>query len=163
MEKILEYGINLLEEDPSIRQNRLIFKFDLSQSIPEIVKQYHLDGFEMKKVERESSTDFEMGWHQDDVSFHRNSRIHCEKYGKKEIKPYCKEQPPIYTMILYYSSIDTDFTGGEFCFVDQKIRPMSGMGILFDSREIHKVLRVRSGKRRVILLKFYGKNDGEMV
>lgn len=154
MDKVLEYGIKIIEENPSIRDSRKIFNFDTNNPIETIIKDLGLE-YEYTVVERESGIGFEMGWHQDDVAFHRNSKAHCEKYGKDPIKPYCKGKQPIYTLILYYSTQGEDFEGGEFCFVDMKINPKKGKGIFFDSREIHKVQKIRVGERKAKIIKFY--------
>jgi len=155
MDKVLEYGKKILEDNPEIAQRRIFFQFNLENKIEDLFMIYGLDKYEIKIVERKSESGFEMGWHQDDISFHRNSKKHCEKYNKNELKPYCISNPPKYTMLLYYSTIGEDFEGGEFCFVDRKIRPTKGMGILFDSREIHKVNRIKKGEKKVKIIKFY--------
>lgn len=155
MDRVFLYGKKLLEDEPDIIKSRRFINFNLDSKIDDIIMMYGLEKYKKKLVERNSSKDFEMGWHQDDVAFHRNSKSHCNQYNKDNIKPYCKDKPPIYTLILYYSSIGEDFDGGEFCFVDEKIRPKKGMGILFDSREIHRVNRVKWGERKVMVIKLY--------
>ncbi len=155
MDKIFLYGKKILEDNPDIIKDRIIFNRNTKTSIEDIIQLFCLEDYEKKIIEKETSTGFEMGWHQDDVAFHRNSKKHCQSYNKNEIKPYCKNNPPIYTMILYYSTYGEDFEGGEFCFVDRKIKPVKGLGIIFDSREVHRVLRVRNGNRKSILIKLY--------
>lgn len=155
MDKVYLFGKKLLENNPEIVKNRKFFQFNVDSKIEEIISSQELDGYLLKVIERNSDTGFEMGWHQDDVAFYRNSKRHCEEHKKDDIKPFCKEKKPIYTMILYYSTQNIDFTGGEFCFIDLRIKPEKGLGILFDSREIHRVLRVRSGERKSKILKFY--------
>jgi len=155
MDKVFEYGKKLLDENPNIVKNRILFTFDLESNLDNIFSIYGLENYEKKIIDRNSESGFEMGWHQDDIAFHRNSKKHCEKYDKNEIKPHCKSEPPKFTMILYYSTYGEDFDGGEFCFIDFKIKPKKGMGILFDSREIHKVNRVKNGKRISKIVKFY--------
>ena len=155
MDKVMEYGINLLRDNPEIRLSRRLFDFNVDSKIEEIISGLGLDKYKMKIVERKSEKDFQMNWHIDDMCIFRNSKSHCNKYNKQQIIPYCKESPPIYTVILYYSTIDVDFIGGEFCFVDEKIKPVRGLGILFDSREVHRVNRVRDGLRESIVVKLY--------
>lgn len=157
---LYEYGKKLLEDIPDIKKHRKIFYFDVEDSIENIISDF-ADGFEVRYVERESGVNFEMCWHQDDISLHKNSKKHCQKYNFPKYKFYCKETPPIYTILLYYSTIDEDFRGGEFCFVDEEIRPKSGMGLIFDSKEIHRVKSVKSGTRKVIIIKLYSKNDSK--
>lgn len=63
---------------------------------------------------------------------------------------------PKYTAVLYYSTQDEDFTGGEFVYADGvKVPPRRGNGIVLDSREVHSVLSVKSGIRRSTIIKIY--------
>ena len=63
---------------------------------------------------------------------------------------------PKYTAVLYYSTQDEDFTGGDFVFADGvKVSPRRGYGIVLDSREVHSVLPVKSGIRRSTIIKIY--------
>ena len=63
---------------------------------------------------------------------------------------------PLYTCVLYFSDFGHDFTGGEFRFVDgTSIKPQRGMGICFDSREVHMVTPVKSGHRESMVVKLY--------
>jgi hypothetical protein len=60
-------------------------------------------------------------------------------------------------MIIYLTSIDIDFIGGELEFVDQLIKPKKNDIVFFDSREVHRVRRFRNGTRKNILIKFFEK------
>ena len=63
---------------------------------------------------------------------------------------------PLYTCVLYFSDFGKDFTGGEFRFVDgTSIKPQCGLGIAFDSREVHMVTPVKSGNRKSMVVKLY--------
>jgi len=97
---------------------------------------------------------WKMGWHQDDVSFYKNSRKHCEKYGVDKFT-ICGKNPPVYTMVLYMNTYGEDFFGGEFCFVDLEFKPMKGIAVFFDSREVHCVKKIVSGTRESCVVKFY--------
>lgn len=155
MDRVLLYGKRILEENSEIKLNRKKFNFDVDAKIEEILDKLGLNNYEKKIIERKFEKNIELGWHVDDMCMFRNSKSHCEKYNKESIIPYCKDKPPIYTIVLYYSTFDIDFKGGEFCFVDEKIKPVRGLGILFDSREVHRVNRVRDGLRESIVVKLY--------
>jgi hypothetical protein len=65
---------------------------------------------------------------------------------------------PRWTMILYLSTegIGQDFVGGRLRLADgTEYRAEAGLGLLIDSREVHMVTPVRSGKRKSIVIKIY--------
>lgn len=63
---------------------------------------------------------------------------------------------PRYTLLFYSSTYCEDFTGGKLCLSDGvEILPKKGEGILFDSREVHMVTSVKSGTRKVTVVKIY--------
>lgn len=63
---------------------------------------------------------------------------------------------PRFTTIFYLSTMDEQFTGGIFEFADNtQVVPKAGTGILFDSREAHRVLPVKKGTRESIVVKIY--------
>jgi len=82
-----------------------------------------------------------MGWHIDDVSIFE----HIKSFRENRYELFSKNDTPIYTMILYFSSC----IGGEFEFVDKVVKPERGFGIFFDGRE------VRSGIRESMVIKYY--------
>lgn len=63
---------------------------------------------------------------------------------------------PRFTILFYSSTFGEDFTGGELCLADgTKIQPQRGHGFLLDSREVHMVTPIKSGERRVSVVKIY--------
>lgn len=76
-----------------------------------------------------------MGWHIDDVSIFE----HSKSFRENRYELFSKNDTPIYTMILYFSSE----------FVDKVVKPERGFGIFFDGRE------VRSGIRESMVIKYY--------
>ena len=68
---------------------------------------------------------------------------------------YAPLKTPIYTIVLYYSTQNEDFKGGEFCFIDKEIKPKKYQGIFFNSKEPHQVKVITQGVRKSKLLKFY--------
>ena len=179
------YGIQLLQQFPEISASRKIGSIPDNLPLPLNLKQ-HIVSLDMKywiatnllplhfsisrteTIYRETGQEFEMGWHIDDCSVIKHSKnaefnnpnnlLSFIAGGKYAI--YFKGDPndrPQYTFILYYDSIHQDFEGGVFEFADNvKVEPLKGQYIFFDSREVHKVHRVRSGTRRNLLIKFYG-------
>jgi 2OG-Fe(II) oxygenase superfamily len=136
-------------------------KKDIKEIAKELMKdKYNIDltNFRSEIIERDNKIGFYLNWHIDDCSIHKhkttenktNNEILNDKYGL-----YHEKLLPKYTMIIYLTSIDQDFTGGEFEFVDQLIKPKKYDVIFFDSGEVHRVRRLRSGERKNILIKFY--------
>jgi hypothetical protein len=63
---------------------------------------------------------------------------------------------PRYTAVFYLSTLGDEFNGGIFEFVDgTQIQPVRNNGILFDSREVHRVTSVTSGIRSSVIVKIY--------
>jgi hypothetical protein len=62
---------------------------------------------------------------------------------------------PYKTIIFYSSTYGVDFEGGILRMVDKEIYPKKGNGIMFDSREVHMVTPVKSGIRKITLVKIY--------
>jgi hypothetical protein len=63
---------------------------------------------------------------------------------------------PRYTLLFYSSTYGEDFTGGKLCLSDGvEILPVKGHGFLLDSREVHMVTPVKTGERRVSVVKIY--------
>ena len=124
---------------------------------------------EMEIIRREFAADGEktgLGWHIDD----------CQLVSKKTPPTYSLERfihlfddwwlyisgarlrIPRWTMILYLSTEGStkDFIGGRLRLADgTEYRPVAGLGILIDSREVHMVTPVNSGKRKSIVIKIY--------
>lgn len=69
---------------------------------------------------------------------------------------YCNNALPKFTILFYSSTFGKDFTGGILRFGDgAEITPRAGCGVMFDSREVHMVSPVKSGIRKVSLVKVY--------
>jgi hypothetical protein len=62
---------------------------------------------------------------------------------------------PYRTILFYSSTYGVDFEGGILRLVDKEIYPSKGNGIMFDSREVHMVTPVKSGIRKITLVKLY--------
>lgn len=63
---------------------------------------------------------------------------------------------PRFTLLFYSSTFGEDFTGGKLCLSDGvEILPQRGHGLILDSREVHMVTPVKSGDRRVSVVKIY--------
>jgi len=66
------------------------------------------------------------------------------------------KQLPRYTLLFYSSTYGEDFTGGKLCLSDgMEVLPQRGQGFMLDSREVHMVTPVKSGDRRVSVVKIY--------
>jgi hypothetical protein len=156
---------NLSHLNLSIEDLNDSIKF-IKSLISAIKNKYNLDlsNYLVVAVRKENSKDSSMKWHIDDCCLFRHTKTHNLTELKNNIiidsnfalYKYYKDKPlPIYSLVIYLSTYQKDFTGGEFCFVDQIIKPIIGDIVLFDSREVHKVNTVLSGNRTSILLKFY--------
>tara|TARA_Y200000002_G_scaffold365159_1_gene354781 strand:- start:782 stop:1330 length:549 start_codon:yes stop_codon:yes gene_type:complete len=102
-----------------------------------------------------------MKWHCDDATIisHKgkniNKYINQIKISEKKSLHYANKIPK-FSLIVYGSTYKKDFTGGIFEFSDgTKIKPERNMCILFDSREAHCVHKIKSGKKKLLLIKFY--------
>jgi hypothetical protein len=117
-----------------------------------------LEKLEKKIYMKESKIGFSMKWHCDDCCIFKHKDNF--KYSNNNLKINDRyslyfTKLPVYSMVIYLSTQDNEFTGGEFNFVDKKIKPEKYKVIFFDSREIHKVEKVKTGTRTNILVKFY--------
>lgn len=103
----------------------------------------------------------DLKWHIDDVQVVDRKIIYKnhERYWNIKGNKYLYSSSgtiPLYTCVLYFSDFGVDFMGGEFRFVDgTSIKPSRGMGIAFDSREVHMVTPVKSGHRESMVVKLY--------
>lgn len=129
-----------------------------------IKSKYNIDltNFDSKITKKQNIVGFEMKWHRDDCSIHDiNPNAKTENkinISDKHCLAY-KEKLPIYTILIYFSDHNKDFTGGVLHFVDDtQYKPKMFEGLLFDSEEVHRVTRILSGVRKNLLIKFY-KND----
>jgi hypothetical protein len=100
-------------------------------------------------------------WHIDDCQIIKRASpptTNIDKFIKIDENKYLyfnTPKLPIFTILFYSSTYNEDFTGGILNFVDKEIFPKKGNGILFDSREVHMVTPVKSGIRKVTLVKIY--------
>ena len=106
---------------------------------------------------------YKMEWHMDDHIPHRHrlemeSQLHdLQIIGRDDTYLYSLWNNgivPKYTIIVYFTSHDIHFHGGEFEFLNGTIiQPKCGDVIFFDAREIHRVRRLHSGIRQCIVIK----------
>ena len=118
----------------------------------------NIEKFTIKTCKKSNTEGFFMKWHVDDAQVikHQDNKIFDQqiRISNNKVLNY-SENRPVFTIIVYLSNINQDFTGGEFEFVNLKIRPVKGMFVFFDSREVHKVNKVKSGFRENYLIKLY--------
>lgn len=163
-ESIYKFGKDLINNDNSIKKSRIIFNIgnvpedtmvDIACQIMKDKYNIDLSLYEKKIIKRENKIGFYMNWHIDDCAVYKHN-LTTDKSNNIPINDkyslYHTNKLPKYTMIIYTTE---DFTGGEFVFVDQKIKPKKSDVIFFDSREVHKVNVLREGIRNNILVKFY--------
>jgi hypothetical protein len=153
--------------NPEIRKSRIIFNLGENKSaniiefaMQKMMEIYNINLFDYRTeiIERENSIGFYLNWHIDDCAVYKHNNTENktnnvpldDKYSLFHLK-----ELPKYTMIIYLSSIDIDFKGGELEFVDLLIRPRKYDVVFFDSREVHKVRTFRKGVRKNILIKFF--------
>jgi 2OG-Fe(II) oxygenase superfamily len=158
---IYEYGKEIL---PTIKSDRYYFMID-DTCDESIIKELSLKSkidftkYNYKRVEREVTTGFGMKWHIDDAALIKiNKDKDKEDKGmvlQNKYRLFHKEELPLYSAILYLSTYNKDFKGGEFHFVDEIITPLKNHVLLFNSKEVHRVSPVKSGIRKNILYKFY--------
>lgn len=119
-----------------------------------------LSEYKRKYIVREVGKDFNMKWHIDDcIPFYNKNNINKDNLYNVTILTdnlylYHKNKLPIYTMIIYLSN-DSEYKGGEFCFIDKQIKPKKYDVLFFNSKEIHKVNMITNGIRKNIIIKYY--------
>jgi hypothetical protein len=166
-------GVKRIAE-PEIRSKRKIANLNLDSerefSHEEIIesaikKIYELSNinlfdYDKKVIMRDNQIGYYLNWHIDDCAIFK----HKDTEGKKNNIPlddkyslFNLEELPKYTMVIYLTSHNIDFTGGEFEFIDEKVKPKKYDVVFFDSREVHRVFKLRDGQRKNILVKFYAK------
>ena len=158
----LDESINNNEFDIDIDiNNEVHINKIIDNAIKSINKTYKLDEYEKKYFVKINESGFYMNWHCDDCAIIKHKKDFSPSSNNYKLNDkyslYINNNLPIYTMIIYLSDYNTDFTGGEFCFIDKTIFPTKNKVIVFDSREIHKVNKINSGIRKNILVKFYKK------
>ena len=106
-----------------------------------------------------------MKWHCDDAIVVTHKKNHLQDQKQRYINEikisdnktlFYPNKMPRYTLLVYGSTYKENFTGGILEFSDGlKIKPEKNMCVLFDSREAHYVHTIRSGVKKVVLIKFY--------
>ena len=105
-----------------------------------------------------------LNWHIDDcqiVTQKANPIYNKERYIKILDNKYLYfhnrfNRLPAKTILFYSSSFAIDFDGGILKLCDDiEIIPIKGNGIVFDSREAHMVTPIKSGIRKVSVIKIY--------
>jgi len=167
MNYIYELGKERILND-DIRNMRYVYnikdKIDNDQMIEMIIniaineikdkKNINLYEYSNRIIQRTNDIGFSMNWHIDDCSVYKHKQIFEPNQPKIKNKYtiFHMEPLPKYSMIIYLTD---NFIGGEFEFIDQLIKPKKYDVIFFDSREVHRVRKLRQGIRQNILIKFY--------
>lgn len=129
-------------------KNKLNINFDsnyidiIHKQIPETGLKYHIDDCVVVNTKSEPS-----------YNKHRYIKISDNKYLYFTNR---FNKLPTKTIIFYSSTFGIDFEGGILKFCDNTdIKPIKGDGIVFDSREVHMVTPIKSGIRKVSVVKLY--------
>jgi len=169
MSILQNYGINLLIENKSILQDRKIgFIHNLEslclENIDKFIKNLNLvdiEKYDIIATLKTHNQGFFMKWHVDDAQIIKHKKeIEFDNQIKLNQKHYLNysEMVPEYTLIIYLSTYQVDFTGGTLQFSDDTIiDPQKGMYVFFNSKEPHRLNIIRSGIRSNYLIKFYPK------
>jgi hypothetical protein len=157
--------------NPEIAKTRLYFNLGevsedniIDLAINEIDKRLKIDlvNFNPEIIKRDNPVNFYLNWHIDDCAVFKHNSTQNKKNNVPLNDTYSlfhMKVLPKYTMIIYLSSINVDFRGGELEFVNQLIKPKKYDVVFFDSREVHRVKRFRDGTRKNILIKFFEKDN----
>ena len=158
------YGKKIIKEYNLINDRKIVFinkefnEENIKDIIKEIVKDtINFNDYFMYIVKKENKEGFFMKWHVDDAQLIKKKVGYKDqiKVSDKYYLHYNKEVP-IYTLIIYESTYNNDFSGGILEFADNiKIKPKKGMYILFNSKEVHRVHKILKGMRINYLIKFY--------
>lgn len=163
MDKLQEFGLSIIDK-VSERIIDFIPENINIENIDEVVNyilnklNLNIEKFTIKSCKKSNTEGFFMKWHVDDAQVikHQDCKIFDDqiRISNRKVINY-SENRPIFTIIVYLSTINEDFTGGEFEFVNLKVKPIRGMFVFFDSKEVHKVNKVKKGKRDNYLIKLY--------
>lgn len=125
------------------------FNIDILKEILNECNLFDIDDYQYSIKSKQNNTNYEMKWHVDDAYATNKQNKIILHYNKSH------EQPK-YSLMIYETEYNKDFTGGELIFADDLIiKPKRGLYVLFDSREVHKVNKVKTGIRNHVLVKFY--------
>lgn len=164
MSRIEEYGKKILTKE--IKNQRKIgylknydnFNLDMLNNIVNEINKFDLNEITYYLKRKVHNVDDQMKWHVDDaivMNVPSNNNYNNIKINENKQLVY-HSQKPIYTLIIYESNYNEDFTGGELEFVDgYRCKPKKGSYIFFNSCEVHKLNKINSGMRKSILIKFY--------
>jgi hypothetical protein len=182
---IEKYGKSILDQNPDIINKRVIGT--ISEIWNEIPSDYsnmiihtflenilyklnfiNIDDYNYKIIEKINKSGYSMKWHIDDCQILKHSNKMAKfkntltnQFFISSRQSICYNDNgtiPLYSLIIYDSDYNIDFQGGSLEFVDGlKIYPKRGLYIFFDSREVHRVNKIKSGLRKSILVKFYKK------
>ena len=167
---IVKYGQSLLETYPSILKHRRIYQIKnyhgfsekLLKEILNELNVFDFDDYQYLLKVRNHREGYSMKWHVDDACIANTCNNTFQEgdihYITQKKVLYYKDSyvKPKYTIMLYESDYDDDFTGGELEFADGTIvHPSVGKCVLFDAREVHRLKPILSGVRKSILMKFY--------
>ena len=163
------YGKKILF-DTNIKNSRKIgiiknyenFNIDILKEILNECNLFDIDDYQYSIKSKQNKTNYEMKWHVDDACI---TKTNNNEYDKENLNFVSNKQflhfkypdtKPKYSLIIYETEYNKDFTGGELIFADEfVIIPKRGLYVLFDSREVHKVNKVKTGIRNHVLVKFY--------
>jgi hypothetical protein len=168
MTNLQEYGLHLINRY-NLKEKRLYFTFnynDLSNNvlIDFISNLINKNITEYEIINRTFNNNENLNYHIDDcqiVKLKEKPKYNQEKYIQINNNKYLfinnkYNKLATYTCVLFLSTYNIDFTGGEFMFADDTIiYPIQYNGIIFDGREVHKVNNINSGKRETIVIKIY--------
>ena len=159
---LFEYGCKIIDLYKPFRFITFIDTTDIDDIKRLIHEQLGITLYshQVETVKRETSVNFHMKWHMDDrviVKRKQNSNSNdLEIIMDSKYKLIPRENKiPEFSAILYLSDGGIDFKGGELQFVDQTIIPQKHKFVFFNSNEVHRVLQVQSGIRKMTLFKFY--------
>lgn len=163
---LLTYATKIFNEC-DLKKERVIGKIDRYESfdIALFSDLIDLDKYDYDIIEKINSADngFSMGWHIDGAKVIKNKKggiikPNHIKLGVTLYSIYYYIKKPVYTLLVYESNHDIDFTGGMLEFIDGTIvKPEKGMYVFFNSNEAHRVIKMTSGTRKNYLIKFYRK------
>ena len=166
MSHLEKYGLELLDNYPSIKESR---KFGIitnyqgfrESTIHNLNLDIDLNKYNIVITKKINQEGFFMKWHVDDAQIIKHKKeIEFDNQIKLNQKHYLNysEMVPEYTLIIYLSTYQVDFTGGTLQFSDDTIiDPQKGMYVFFNSKEPHRLNIIRSGTRSNYLIKFYPK------
>lgn len=161
-------------KDPEIRSQRKITNLNINDnqeiSHDDLIElamkkisdlnNINLFDYNRKIIMRDNQIGYYLNWHIDDCAIFKHKDVNNKKNNiplDDKYSLFNLEELPKYTMVIYLTSHNIDFTGGEFEFIDETIKPKKYDVVFFDSREVHRVFRLRDGQRKNILVKFYDK------